>query len=79
MDTTATPANNADSSALKLLSEKEAAELLGFSPRALQNWRTRGGGPRYVKISNRAVRYRPQDLSAWISSQVCESTSQPPP
>ena len=32
-----------------LLREGEAAEFLRFSPRALQAWRYRGGGPRYVK------------------------------
>ena len=45
-----------------LLNEREAAKFLGYSTRALQNWRTRGGGPSYVKISVRSVRYRRRDL-----------------
>ena len=34
----------------QLLTEKEAAALICYTPRALQNWRLRGGGPEYVKI-----------------------------
>ena len=29
----------------QLLTEKEAAALICYSQRALQNWRVRGGGP----------------------------------
>jgi Helix-turn-helix domain len=46
----------------QLLKEDEAAQLLGFSVRALQNWRVRGGGPVFVKVSARSVRYRRVDL-----------------
>jgi len=40
----------------QLMTEKEAAALICYTPRALQNWRLRGGGPKYVKIG-RSVRY----------------------
>jgi len=36
----------------KLLTEKEAANLICYSQRALQNWRVRGGGPKYVGQNN---------------------------
>lgn len=48
-----------------LLREREAAAFLGFSQRALQAWRLDGTGPRYVRISSRAVRYRRRDLLGW--------------
>ena len=41
-----------------LLNEIQSAALLGFSPRALQQWRQNGLGPHFVKISARAIRYR---------------------
>jgi len=60
----------------RLLSEVEAAGLLGFSPRTLQAWRyaTPPRGPRFVRISEKAVRYRRADLDAWVSSCVRRST-----
>lgn len=60
-----------------LLRENEAAELLALTPRALQAWRLQGRGPQFVKISARAVRYRPEDLEQWIDAQLRSSTSDP--
>lgn len=59
-----------------LLREEQAAALLGFTPRALQDWRMRGSGPRFVRISARAVRYRRADLFAWAESLVRSSTAE---
>ena len=58
-----------------LLTEKEAAELIGFTPRFLQERRFRGGGPVFCKVSARAVRYRPEDLHAWVAERLRTSTS----
>jgi hypothetical protein len=41
----------------KLLDEKQAAALLNVSVKSLQAWRCRGGGPKFVKIGKRLVRY----------------------
>ncbi len=62
-------------SARILLSEREAAELIGFTPRFLQERRLRGGGPRFVRVSARAVRYRPADLESWAAERLRISTS----
>jgi len=59
----------------RLLREDEVAEHLGFSVRALQNWRIRGGGPLFVKVSARSVRYRRADLIAWVKARIRRSTS----
>jgi predicted DNA-binding transcriptional regulator AlpA len=63
----------------RLLSEKEAAEFLHYSQRALQNWRVRGGGPSFVKVSSRSVRYRRRDLIAWSRGLLRSNTSQSRP
>jgi hypothetical protein len=60
-----------------LLTEAEAAELIGFTPRFLQERRLRGGSPPYIKISARAIRYRPEDLRAWAAERIRTSTSDP--
>ncbi len=60
-----------------LLTEVDAAAYLNLTRRALQAWRYQGRGPRYVKISARAVRYRPEDLESWVESLLRSSTSDP--
>jgi predicted DNA-binding transcriptional regulator AlpA len=53
----------------KLLTEKEAALVLGVSVYTLQKWRLRRVGPRYVKLG-RAIRYRMSDLLDFISGNT---------
>lgn len=59
-----------------LLTTMEAAALLGFTPRLLELRRSKGGGPKYVRISARGIRYRIEDLESWIASQIRSSTSE---
>ena len=59
----------------QLVTEKEAAKFLGYSVRALQNWRLRGGGPPFVKVSSRSVRYRRGDFRDWAHERRRTSTS----
>jgi hypothetical protein len=58
-----------------LLSEQLAAALLGVTLRALQAWRQRGGGPAFVRISARCIRYRRKDLIAWTEALLRRSTA----
>jgi len=60
----------------KLLTEKEAADFICYSQRALQNWRVRGGGPKYVKVSARSIRYQLGDVLDWIEERKRKHTSQ---
>ena len=60
----------------KLINERIAAEFIGYTVRALQNWRVRGGGPDYVKVSSRSIRYRRRDLIAWAEARLCSHTSE---
>lgn len=62
-----------------LLDERGAAAQLKMTPRALQEWRRRGYGPRFVRISARAVRYRPEDIFEWVETKLRRSTSDPDP
>lgn len=58
-----------------LLSERDAATILGLTPRTLQAWRARGDGPAFVRISSRCVRYQPSALEEWIQDRVRRSTA----
>ena len=52
-----------------------AAQRLGVSPRTLVDYRSRGGGPKWVRIA-RAVRYRADWLDQWAEDKAVTSTSQ---
>ena len=58
------------------IDEKRAAEYLGISPRTLQGYRTKGGGPEFVKISHKVVRYKIADLMNWTENKKRKNTSQ---
>ncbi|MBI1821140.1 MAG: helix-turn-helix domain-containing protein [Nitrospirae bacterium] len=60
----------------ELMSETEAAKFLNITPRCLQNWRLRGGGPQFIRYSRRCIRYRKVDLEVWLESRVMTSTSE---
>ena len=59
-----------------LVSTEQAAVYIGgIKPNTLEGWRVRGEGPRYLKIG-RLVRYKTEDLDAYLESRARCSTSQ---
>ena len=64
-----------DSNPEQLLTEKEVAGLICITPRALQNWRLRGGGPEYIKIG-RSVRYQRGDVMRYIDERRRKHSAQ---
>lgn len=48
-----------------------ASKFLGVKTRTLEDWRYRGVGPKFVKISEKCVRYRQLDLEIFIRTKVC--------
>lgn len=59
-----------DSSKLeKLLTESEAAELVGTTPGTLRYDRAKGRGLPYVKIGAR-VRYRPEEIRTYLEERT---------
>ena len=52
----------------KLLKSKEVAEIMGLKVQALEMWRQRDIGPRYLKLGHN-VRYRIEDVIAWLNSR----------
>ncbi|MBI1384726.1 MAG: helix-turn-helix domain-containing protein [Rhizobiales bacterium] len=62
----------------RYLTTKEAAALLRYSPRSLEQLRITGGGPPFCKLGDgpRArVLYRLSDLRAWMETRLRSSTT----
>lgn len=52
----------------QLLDTRQAAAVLGLSPRTLEDWRLRGGGPVFRKLGRKSVRYHEDDLVEFLSA-----------
>jgi predicted DNA-binding transcriptional regulator AlpA len=51
-----------------LLNEYDVARVTGLSVASVRRWRFLKQGPKYLKIGA-AVRYRVEDISAWLASR----------
>jgi predicted DNA-binding transcriptional regulator AlpA len=51
-----------------LLTEHDVARITGLSVASVRRWRLLRQGPKYLKIGA-AVRYRPEDIAAWLESR----------
>lgn len=59
-----------------LITTEEASKFLGVSKAFLERDRWAGAKIPFIKVGDRAVRYRLSDLEAYIEKQVRKSTSQ---
>lgn len=59
----------------KLLGTVDAAPYAGAEPKTMENWRSKGFGPKFIKVG-RKVLYDPDDIEAWRNENRCSSTSQ---
>ena len=60
----------------RLVNENEAASFIGYTIRALQGWRVKGGGPQFIRVSARSIRYRRRDLIEWAEARLKRTTSE---
>lgn len=60
---------------LRLMTEVETADYLGLTTRTLQAWRVKGGGPPFLRVSPRVIRYRRVEIDAWLEARRARSTS----
>ena len=58
-----------------LIDEKAAADFLNVTTRTMQSLRQRGGGPRFMRLSARCIRYTRAGLKAWAEEHVRGSTA----
>jgi len=60
----------------EFLTTAQAADFLQLSPKTLEGYRLKGGGPKYLRLGHRTVRYCKEDLRAWAQEQGCSATCQ---
>ncbi|MEP6868700.1 MAG: helix-turn-helix domain-containing protein [Novosphingobium sp.] len=60
----------------EILTVREAAQYLKLGKPTLDRYRVTGDGPRYVRMSPGAIRYRRADLECWLESKLTSSTSE---
>jgi predicted DNA-binding transcriptional regulator AlpA len=63
----------------KLNSTEEAAERIRLRPQTLRSYRSKGGGPDFIKLAPNRVAYRTSDLEKWVESRRRRSTADPGP
>jgi predicted DNA-binding transcriptional regulator AlpA len=63
----------------RLLTRREAAEILGLQPQTLARWKWvgRADRPPEIRVGPRAVRYRLSDLRHWIAGRSPGNDSSP--
>jgi len=61
-------------SQVALLGVEELSRYLGVPVSTLYLWRTQGKGPRAFKVG-KLLRWRPEDVEAWIDRQAGTSDS----
>ncbi len=66
----------AGETARHLLTPAAAAEYLGVSEKAMENWRGTGSGPTFIKLSPKCIRYNRDDLDAHIWANRKRSTAE---
>lgn len=62
--------------ASELLTICAAADFLGVHRSFLDRRRVAGGGPRYIRLSARVIRYSPDDLEKWLAGNRRANTSE---
>lgn len=55
----------------------EAGRIIGFPACTLNTWRSRGGGPAFIKVGDHSVRYQRRSLFRFLSERQRLNTSDP--
>jgi predicted DNA-binding transcriptional regulator AlpA len=59
----------------ELLNEQDVSTLTKVPRATLRAWRCRGSGPPFLRLSARTVRYRRDQVDAWLRSREVERTA----
>lgn len=65
------------STASRLLTAEDVAQLTRLSVETLAQWRSQKKGIPYVKISRNCVRYRQSDLDGWLAERIVRTDEDP--
>jgi predicted DNA-binding transcriptional regulator AlpA len=56
------------------MTKDQVSELLSVSQATLDNWRSQGRGPKFLKLCGR-VKYRAKDVQAFIEASIRQNTA----
>jgi predicted DNA-binding transcriptional regulator AlpA len=59
----------------RLLDTHQSAEIIGCTPAWLEQLRSKGGGPEFIKLG-RIVRYKSSALEQWFARRTVNSVAQ---
>ncbi len=59
----------------RFMTTREVAACVGLSPRTLESYRSRGGGPPFYVVGSVLVRYLLSEVVDWVSARRRHSTS----
>ena len=58
------------------IDEKAAAEFYDVTERTMQAWRQKGGGPRFIRLSARCIKYTRALLREHAEARLASNTSE---
>jgi hypothetical protein len=58
-----------------LLTPDQAGDLLGVTARVMERWRGCGDGPKFARLSRKTIRYRVEDIEAFVAANLRVSTA----
>jgi predicted DNA-binding transcriptional regulator AlpA len=62
----------------RLLTPQQLANMLNLPIASIYDMRYRGTGPRAIKISGKALRFRLSDVEAWLRDRETQSSAEDP-
>ena len=65
-----------DGNADELLTTKQVSEWLGYSTQWLEIARTRGTGPRFMRMGPKKIMYRRSAVRAWLKKREHQCTTE---
>ena len=69
------PGTQGDSAPGGLITPAMAADRLSVTAKVLERWRGTGNGPVFVRLTSKTIRYRPEDLDAFVATRARASTA----
>jgi excisionase family DNA binding protein len=58
-----------------LLTVEELAAFLNVGVQTIYNWRQQGKGPRALRLEGVALRFRWEDVDAWLDAEAAEQAT----
>lgn len=53
----------------EMLTPSDVAKRLNVTTATLRQWRMQGGGPPYLDLADKTIRYPESELSRWVESR----------